>query len=113
MKMNDKFGAKIVQTQSSFIGVKPHIILTKKSLTLMQKDTLFASLPIYEGNLLMADKDLSFLIALLTMRQKELIKHNPNIEHVGVVNVDIEMLSTLIKDGMKMLLNPNIEKEIL
>ena len=111
MKMDSMFGAKINHVQLHN-GVVPHVIIPKPSMDLEKRDSLLSSLPISSGHLIMADKHLSFLLALLSIKQKEAITKHPDIKHVGAVNVDVNTLSLLIKDGMRILSNPNITKDI-
>ncbi len=111
MKMDSLFGARISQVQH-FQGVTPHIIIPANGLNLEERDALFSSLPITPGHLIMADKNLSFLLALISEKQKSAIALTSQIKHVGNVNVDIEALSLLVKDGMRILSNPKITKDI-
>ena len=57
-------------------------------------------------------KIFSFLLALISGAQKKVIQINPNIRYVGEANVDIDTLTLLVKDGMHILSNPNITKDI-
>ena len=111
MKMDALFGAKITQMQLQN-GVMPHVIIPKHGLKVEEKDMLLSSLPISSGHLVMADKNLSFLLALISGAQKKVIQINPNIRYVGEANVDIDTLTLLVKDGMHILSNPNITKDI-
>ncbi len=111
MKMDTLFGAKISYMKVQD-GVLPHVIIPKQGMTLEDKDRLLSSLPISSGHLVMADKNLSFLFALLSSAQKKVIGLDPGIRYVGEANVDIEALTLLVKDGMHVLSNPNIRKDI-
>ena len=111
MKMDDQFGANITQKQLQN-GVMPHVIIPKHGLKVEEKDALLSSLPINTGHLMMADKNLSFLLALISTGQKKSIQINPNIKYVGEVSIDINALTLLVKDGMQILSNPNIAKDV-
>ncbi|MHC3993228.1 hypothetical protein ACXWTF_00205 [Thiomicrolovo sp. ZZH C-3] len=110
MKMDALFGAKISTVQSQS-GVMPHIIIPRRDLPLHERDDLLSALPIQKGHLVIADSQLSFLIALLSHPQKRAIQTNPNIKFVGEVSIDIKTLTLLMKDGMRILSNPNIKKD--
>lgn len=109
-KMNALFGAKITQTKIEG-GVSTHIIIPEHSMNLGQKDALFSSLPINTGHLIMAGKNLEFLLALITQDQKKVIQTNRSIKYVGEVNLDIEALTLLLEDGMSFLSSENISNK--
>lgn len=111
MKMAARFGASIstVQLQE---GVTPHIVIPSPDLPLDQRDDLLSSLPIRRGHLMMADHHLSFLIALMTPAQKRAIQSHAKIRFVGEVNIDLNALALLVKDGMRILSNPNMMKDV-
>jgi hypothetical protein len=111
MKMDALFGAKITLPKVNN-GVRPHIIIPKEDLSVKERDALLSSLPIIQNHLMIADKNLSFLIALITDAQKKIIQNHSNIKYVAQANVDIKTLALLVKDGMHILSNPNLAKDI-
>lgn len=110
MKMAKLFGASIC-TPRTTKSVLPHIVIPHQSVLLEERDDLLSALPIQKGHLILADHQLGFLIALLSPYQQKAIRANPKIKHVGEVNLDINTLTSLVKNGMRILSNPNIKKD--